>query len=493
MKAISEQQRIAVALRESEEKYKNVVDHIGIGVSLISPNMEILTLNNQLKKWYPDIDVSKKPICYKTFNSPPGETICSYCPTYKTLQDGQVHESVTETPTENEIINFRIVSTPIKNGDGKTVAAIEMVEDITERKKMQERLRESETMYRTIFETTASATIIVEEDSTISLVNTEFEKISGYSKKQTEGKRSWAEFIANEDLARMQAYHRLRRIDPQAAPRNYEARIIDKNGRKREAFTTVAMLPGTTKSVVSLLDITDIKQVEQSLRKSEKRLRFLSSRLLTAQENERRRISMEIHDELGQNLAVLKLQFNTIAGKLRKDQVQLKAEFKNTLNFIDRIIEDMRRLSRDLSPAIIQDLKLCGSLKWMLHNFKKHTNIRISLDMVDIDDLFCHEDQIILYRIFQEALNNIRKHAQARHVSVVIKNDNGHIVIQIDDDGKGFDPVESWNRHVAERGLGLAALDERTRMLGGAFDISTQRDKGTSITIKIPTLRTRGA
>jgi PAS domain S-box-containing protein len=279
---IEERKRTEEALRESEEKYRSLVDHIGIGVALISPNMEILTLNNHMKKWFPAIDVSRKPICYRAFNDPPREDVCPYCPTYKTLQDGEVHESVTATPAGNEVINYRIISTPVKDRDGSIIAAIEMVEDITESKRMQEVLLESETKYRTIFETTPCATMIVEEDTTISLVNTAVEQLSGYSKEEVEGKKSWTEFAARHDLPRMQEYHRLRRIDPKAAPRNYEFQVIDREGRIRDAFMTVAMLPGTKKSVISVLDITDRKRAEERLRESEELFRNLTEKSLAA-------------------------------------------------------------------------------------------------------------------------------------------------------------------------------------------------------------------
>jgi len=148
---ITRQKQIEDSLRESEEKFRSIVDNIGIGVAMISPDMEILSLNNQMKKWNPQIDLKQKSICYRAFNNPPKEESCSYCPTIKTLKDGEVHESITETPMNGQIFNYRIISSPVKDSDGKIVAAIEMVEDITERKKMEEALRENEERFRVLF------------------------------------------------------------------------------------------------------------------------------------------------------------------------------------------------------------------------------------------------------------------------------------------------------------------------------------------------------
>lgn len=139
---VTETKKAEEALRESEERYRSIIDNIGIGISTISPNMEILSLNKQLKKWFPDLDISKRPICYKTFNDPPREEICPYCPTYKTLQNGQIYESITETPAGREIRNYRLISSPIKDKEGKITAAIEMVEDITDRIRAEKALRE---------------------------------------------------------------------------------------------------------------------------------------------------------------------------------------------------------------------------------------------------------------------------------------------------------------------------------------------------------------
>jgi PAS domain S-box-containing protein len=139
-KEMNERTVIADALRESEEKYRSIVDNIGIGISLIGPDMEILSLNRHMQQWFPHIEAAKKPVCYRAFNTPPKDEVCSYCPTCNTLQDGQVHISVTETPVNGEIRNYRIISSPVRDKGGTIIAAIEMVEDVTERKRSEEEI-----------------------------------------------------------------------------------------------------------------------------------------------------------------------------------------------------------------------------------------------------------------------------------------------------------------------------------------------------------------
>ena len=154
------------------------------------------------------------------------------------------------------------------------IAELETLE--AKRKQAEDALHDSEDKYRTIFETTGTATIIIEEDTTISLANKNFSKLSGYTQEEVEGKKSWTDFIAHkEDLDQMQDYHNARRIDPDAAPRNYEFKFINKKGAVKDILTTVAVIPGTKKSVGSFLDITDRKQAEEALCLDESRLKVL--------------------------------------------------------------------------------------------------------------------------------------------------------------------------------------------------------------------------
>jgi PAS domain S-box-containing protein len=142
----------------------------------------------------------------------------------------------------------------------------ELEQSESDRKGMEEALRQSEDKYRTIFKTASTANVIFDEDTTISLINKEFEGVYGYSKEELEGKRSWTELIVKEDLERVIAYDQARNVNPDAAPRNYEFRAIDKEGNVKNIFVTIAMIPATKKRVAFFLDITEHKKTEEHLR-----------------------------------------------------------------------------------------------------------------------------------------------------------------------------------------------------------------------------------
>jgi signal transduction histidine kinase len=240
------------------------------------------------------------------------------------------------------------------------------------------------------------------------------------------------------------------------------------------------------RAMVVAHNITDLKKAEEALRESETRLRSLSFQLMKAQEKERMRLSKELHDELGQALALLKHRIRSIQNELQKAQSSLREECEETNRYIDEIIENVRRLSRDLSPSILEDLGLTSALQWLTENFDKQYSFVTSFYADNIDDLFSKESQTNLYRISQEALSNIAKHAEAKHVSLAVKENEGSISLIIEDEGKGFDVNKARAIHSPEKGLGLDAMEERAHMLGASLAIDSQVGKGTSITLTIP-------
>jgi len=185
-----------------------------------------------------------------------------------------------ETPAtgvEGRFLYIREIASPIFDKHGEIAGAIESIADITALKHREMTLKDAELKFRIIIETTASGIAILEEDATISYINTEFEKIIGYVKEEVEGKKKWTDFVAPENLERMKDYEHKRRADIEIVPANYEFRFIRFDGEARNGFCTITPIPETGKMIISLIDITDKIQEEDALQRAIKKLNFLNS------------------------------------------------------------------------------------------------------------------------------------------------------------------------------------------------------------------------
>ena len=233
-------------------------------------------------------------------------------------------------------------------------------------------------------------------------------------------------------------------------------------------------------------EIAEREQAEAALKESDRQLKYLSSRLLDAQEMERRRISMELHDELGQALNVIKLRIRIIEKGLGQDQAALRDDCEQLLSYMDHVIEDVRRLSRNLSPTVLEYLGLTSAIEWLVSNFARVQNMNIDCDIAEIDDLFPESHRVTIYRVAQEALTNIGKHARAKNATIVIQLDDGKVNFSIADTGQGFDPEQVSMKDASEKGFGLTTMQERVRMMGGVFKLWSRKGEGVRITFSIP-------
>ena len=209
-------------------------------------------------------------------------------------------------------------------------------------------------------------------------------------------------------------------------------------------------------------------------------LRDLSHQLVKAQEEERRSISRELHDQIGQMLTAIQMQFNKI--EVSQDSPsERNRHLKDGKSLVDRTVRAVRDMAMGLRPSILDDLGLTPALEWQAREFTRRSGILVSLKMDgDLNEL-PDGHRTCIYRVVQEALTNCGRHAQAKHVELNLQGGEGGISLTIQDDGNGFDPKQT-----ERRGLGLVGIGERVRKLGGQVDIFSQPGAGTLLKVDIP-------
>ncbi len=273
---IAERKKAEEKLRVNEQKYRSlyqefrgILDAIPDSLALLSPDLKIVWANAVAAA---DMQVGLSDFigqhCYRARHG--RSEPCEACTVLKSFSSGKAATGESITPDERI---WELYALPVFDDQGELKGAIEVARNITEKRNAENALRESENRYRTIFDNTGTAMMIVEEDTTISLANTEFERLTGYRRQDVEGKKSWTEFAVKEERERLLALHRLRRVDTVAAPAKYECHAIGQSGIVKDLILNVAMIPGTKKSVASFLDITERKRSEEALRESEEKYR----------------------------------------------------------------------------------------------------------------------------------------------------------------------------------------------------------------------------
>ncbi len=223
-------------------------------------------------------------------------------------------------------------------------------------------------------------------------------------------------------------------------------------------------------------------QLWEELRYKEQLRAQLLNKIVSAQEEERRRISRELHDETGQALTSLLIQLKILEKSDNLKDVKIHVE--DMRQRTAQTLQEIRRLAADLRPAALDDLGLISALEGYIYEFSRKTSISVDFKPHNVEDIqLSHEVEILLYRVIQESLTNAARHANANRVDVDFTHDNGHIIIMVCDDGKGFNPSEVLNAE--NRSLGILGMRERIELLGGQFKLTSTPGKGTQIRVEL--------
>jgi signal transduction histidine kinase len=236
------------------------------------------------------------------------------------------------------------------------------------------------------------------------------------------------------------------------------------------------------KNAVLIREAAERKRAEEHLRKSEENLRALAAHVQSVREEEWTRIAREIHDELGQSLTGLKMDLTWVVNRLPKDQRELGKRAKSMFGLIDDTIQSVRRIASRLRPEVLDNLGLSAAIGWHASDFRKRTGIRCKISLPSETPALDRERSTAAFRIFQELLTNVARHANATRIDVTMRVDSGALVFTVEDNGKGI--AESAIND--SKSLGLLGMRERVLPFGGAIEIAGVPDKGTKVKVSIP-------
>ena len=368
--------------------------------------------------------------------------------------------------------------------DGSVESVIATGIDRTRREEGRRRIQESEATVRALLDTAAQAILAADQQGLIVLANAATEKMFGYSRDELIGES--IEMLVPE---RLRARHAEHRADWFAQPRNRPmGNSMELLGQRKDGtvfpveigLSYIGSISGV-RSVAFVSDVTERKHSEATLLDYQKQLQRLNAALVNAQEIEHRELSRELHDVYSQELAALGMEVSSL---LHADEgaAQLKERLADLGKKIGNLAEQLHGASRQLHPQILQQLGLEAALKEECDRFSEHAGIPVQISSEELPASVPEEVSLCLYRIAQESLLNIRKHAGATEVRVRLKGVDGGINLRVEDTGDGFDV----NQARKMGGLGLISMEERVRMLNGKFSIYSQPGSGTTVEVFVP-------
>ena len=355
----------------------------------------------------------------------------------------------------------------------------ELEERMAERKRTEVALRESEERYRELFENARDAIYVHDLEGNYTRVNRATETLTGYEREELVG-HNIAELVPVEQLRYVRESF-CAKVAEQGET-SYEIDVLAKDGRRVpiEVRSQAIYENGVMVGVQSTArDITERKLAQEGLK-------MFSRQLIEAQEDERRRIARELHDQVGQILIAVKMNLHT--EKQVSQASDVSCYIKDNIEAVDEALRLVRDLSVELRPPVLDDFGLVTALHWYVDRYTKRTGLEVNvvIDMPDENERFSRELETACFRIAQEALTNIVRHAQANQVLLQLVKDGNVLLLSVEDNGVGFDPESLRKRAPRAATLGLISMQERAHAAGGTIEIDSASSHGTKVRFMLP-------
>jgi two-component system sensor histidine kinase UhpB len=377
-------------------------------------------------------------------------------------------------------IDTRLV--PFRDPSGAIAAVVGIVRDVSERRRVQEALALREAYLRSMLDNLPYLAWLKNPDGKFQMVNQPFAKAAG--------KERPSDLLGLDDFAVWPHELALRYVaDDQEVMRSRQQKLVEEQisdrgqlhwveTSKSPVFDAAGNVIGTTGLAH---DITQRRQLQEEQRRSREQLRALAARVESVREQERVRIAREIHDELGQSLTCMGMDLAFLDRQIDPENKDAAARVAALVELVKDTIRCVRRISSELRPSILDDLGLGAAIEWLAHDFEARTHIACAVEVPE--DLALPFDLATpLFRVCQEALTNVTRHASATNVSIRLACSTSHISLAIEDNGRGI-TEEEIKRYGS---LGLLGMKERITILGGTLDVEGKPGAGTTLTIQIP-------
>jgi PAS domain S-box-containing protein len=475
---ITELEKTKEAHRAAEQKYQQIIENAGEGIFQTTPEGSYLMANPALARMHGfssprELVGSCRDISQQIYVDPARrDEFKRLLEAHGVVRDFE-HEA---SRKDGRRVWVSVNARAVRDESGKTLYYEGTAQDITERKLAEHALRESEERYRELFENSKDALYVHDLNGMYSSVNRAAEKLTGYTREELIGNQ-FTMFVNPEYEGQLRA--QLRRQLRGATETTCEVEIFTKQGRAVpvEISSRLIFANGAAVGVQACMrDISERRRVQAAAR-------TYSRRLIEAQEAERHRISRELHDQVGQILTAVKMNLRSL--QLKCSTPDVVASIDDNMKVIDEAVDQVRDLSVDLRPSLLDDFGLATAVRWYLDRQSRMTGVLAGLAIRSLneDDRFSSELETACFRIVQEAVTNVVRHASASYISVVLERMGQTLVVRISDNGNGFDLRVTRS---AAATLGLRGMEERVQAFGGSITIDSTPQIGTHICARFP-------
>jgi PAS domain S-box-containing protein len=489
-KEIAERKQVEAAEKESRQLYESLVQSIdGIVCEMDAQAFRITFVSKKAEKilGYPVEQWLDEPNFWLNHLHPDdrGWAVDAKVQAVARMEDRQLEYRM--IAADGRVVWFRdILTVNVARDNSVLLRGVKM--DITEHKQAEDALRRSEDHLQLVIDTIPANAWSALPDGSVDFVNQRLLKDLGLSFQDLLG-WSWMNTIHPEDVTGF--VNKWRAALASGEPMEIEARVRRASGDYRWFLVRNVPLRDDAGDIIRWygtgIDITERRRAEEQIRATSEQLRALSARLRSAREEESTRIAREIHDELGAALSSLRWDLEDVDEVISEsgDQPQLAAlrkKIEAMVRLTDTTVNTVRRIASELRPIALDELGLIEAIEWQAQQFQARTGIIVHCDCpLESDDL-TQEQSTAIFRIFQEALTNVLRHAQATRVDITAKKEAGEFVLTISDNGRGITEDEQSG----SPSLGLLGIRERSNLIGGKIQITGVEGKGTVVTLRVP-------